>query len=730
MKGNFTALRYTVSIMTFATASLAPVAGASAQATGKVGASPSAETAAPSTDPTDAGSSADIVVTAQRREERLVDVPISITALSSKRLEQAGVTNAQQLSQVTPGFFYSVTAVNSQPTIRGVGSSNVNPGDSSNVATYIDGVYQPSQYGNIFEFNDIERIEVLKGPQGTLFGRNATGGAVLIHTKQPEAGFSGRLSARYGSFDAFASKLYVTGGTDSVAGSLAAVYSRDDGYIRNIFLNKRVGNSKTQSVKGKLLFKPGEDTKIMIGASYSDVTDNRVLNPYFVRNSSRVAAQFPDLPVANRPYTTAIGLMPLSRAKTHGVNLSVEHEFGSVGLKSISSYQRLHYDSLTDIDAGPAALADSVLTVRQRTYSEELTLASIGSHRLGWTAGLFLFDDNADDPALKSNGVVLLHSSTRTKAIGIFGELDWELVDRLKLIVGGRYSTEKGTLTTQGVNPATAVFVNSKRWNSFTPRVSVRYEVTDHANVYGTVSKGFKSGAFNSTAVPPSTTTIIPVNPEKITAFEVGAKTAVGRALFSAAAYHYSYKDIQVAAFVGNTIFTKLQNAASAKIWGLEGEASFEPVKGLRINTGASYTHARYDSFPGAIVLVPAAAGGNMQVPRDVSGNRMIRQPDYTVNIGATYSQDSSLGLFELSVNSQFSGKFFWDVGNTLKEKPYNVTNARLSLITRGDRFRISVFADNIFDKEYNMLAILNGFGTRLVSARPASVGAEAEVRF
>jgi len=277
MKKKFAALKCTVSIMTFAAASLAAVPGARAQAAGEVEALPGTRAAAPVAAPMDAGSPAEIVVTAQRREERLVDVPISITALSGQRLEQAGVTTPQQLSQVTPGFFYSVTAINSQPTIRGVGSSNVNPGDSSNVATYIDGVYQPSQYGNIFEFNDIERIEVLKGPQGTLFGRNATGGAVLIHTKQPEAGFSGRLSARYGSFDAFASKLYMTGGSDSVAGSLAAVYSRDDGYIRNIFLNKRVGNSKTQAVKAKLLFKPGENTQIIIGGGYSDVTDNRVL---------------------------------------------------------------------------------------------------------------------------------------------------------------------------------------------------------------------------------------------------------------------------------------------------------------------------------------------------------------------------------------------------------------------------------------------------------------------
>jgi len=718
MRRVFAALRYTVSIMTFATASLVAVSGASAQVIDEARASP------------DAGGSGDIVVTAQRREERLVDVPISITALSAKRLDQAGVTTPQQLSQVTPGFFYSVTAVNSQPTIRGVGSSNVNPGDSANVATYIDGVYQPSQYGNIFEFNDIERIEVLKGPQGTLFGRNATGGAVLIHTKEPEAGFSGRFSARYGSFDAFASKLYATGGSDSVAASFAATYSRDDGYIRNIFLNKRVGNSKTQAVKGKLLLKPGENTKIIIGAGYSDVTDNRVLNPYFVRNSSRVAVLFPGLPVANRPYTTAVGLIPLSRAKTHNANLSLEHEFGSVRLKSISSYQRLRYESLTDSDAGPASLADAVFAVRQRTYAEELTLSSIGNNSLNWTAGLFLFDDNAGTPGLASNGVVLVKSSTRTKAAGIFGEVDWELVDRLNLIVGGRYSTEKGTLTTQGVNPATAVFVNSKRWNSFTPRVSIRYELTDRANVYGTFSKGFKSGAFNSTAVPPSATTVIPVNPEKITAYEVGAKMAAGRALFSAAAYYYDYKDIQIAAFIGNTIVARLQNAASAKIWGLEGEASFEPLRGLRINTGASYTHARYDSFPGAIVLVPSSAGGNLQVPRDVSGNRMIRQPDYTLNLGATYSKDTTIGLFELSVNSQFSGKFFWDAGNTLNEKPYNVTNARLSLITRGDRFRISAFADNIFDEKYNMLAILNGFGTRLVAARPASVGAEVEVRF
>ncbi|MBV9509084.1 MAG: TonB-dependent receptor plug domain-containing protein, partial [Caulobacteraceae bacterium] len=214
-------------------------------------------TAQPSSQPAAETSSVEeIVVTARRREEHLKDVPAAITAFSAGQLQSLNITGTKALTQITPGLNFTQSVYSPQPTIRGVGSRGVNAGEESEVPVYIDGVYQSFLPATDLQFNDVQRIEVLKGPQGALLGRNAMGGAINIITKDPTSTPHADASVSYGSYNQVIAKGYVSGGTDVVAASLAAVVNRDDGYIHDIVNGKEYGHTDDVSVRGKLVFHP------------------------------------------------------------------------------------------------------------------------------------------------------------------------------------------------------------------------------------------------------------------------------------------------------------------------------------------------------------------------------------------------------------------------------------------------------------------------------------------
>jgi len=681
----------------------------------------------------------DIIVTAQRRTERQVDVPLSLSVLGEKSLTSAGVTGVQAIQQITPGLQYSQTGILTQPTIRGIGTTGTNVGDSANVATYVDGVYQATMLGGLFELNNIDRIEVLKGPQGTLFGRNATGGAIQIYTREPQVETQFDASGGFGSYNDRWIKAYATTGTGDVSANLAAVYRQDDGYVQDIYRNARVGAHKTINVTAKIKWQPSSQTKVILAGNVADLVDNSVLTPYFVYNNSRSAYQNPTLPYARTPGTTALSLDPFNSVKQGGVSLTAQHDTGTMTVKSVSSYQHVSMRNLTDLDGGPLAIQKIFYRNLSDSYSEEITIASSGARRLNWVSGVFLFRDQADQPDYIINDTPFLNSSVLTKALGVFGEINFQATNQLSIIAGLRYSLEDKKLTSQGLAPLTQVYKLDKKWDSFTPRVSVRYALADRVNVYGTFSQGFKSGAYNSSSVPSSLAAISPVDPEKVTAYEAGLKMARNGVTFNAAIYHYDYTNIQVSAFVGAVgAITRLQNAAAAKITGVDGDVSFVVSDNLRLNASAAYTHARYTEFLGAIALTPSptvnpvngASNGNVQTNVTATGNRMVRQPDYTLSFGANYTLPVGASKIELSGNTYFSGSFYWDAANTVKEPSYNVTNLRATWIWPGDKVRVSVIGNNVFNTKYNQAMAIATAGTRGVMARPASIAGELQVQF
>jgi len=315
-------------------------------------------------------------------------------------------------------------------------------------------------------------------------------------------------------------------------------------------------------------------------------------------------------------------------------------------------------------------------------------------------------------------------TSTRTLSYAVYGEATLRLMDRLSIIGGLRYNHDKisyvGTNGTIRVAPETS-------FDSVTPRVSVKLDLTSQINAYATYSKGFKAGVFNTSGL--ATTA---VNPEKINAYEVGLKGSAGRTFsFSLAAYQYDYKDLQFQSFGLTSSVAVLQNAATARIRGGEAELDIRPVDNLSLRAGVAYTNAKYRDFPNAQGFIPLPVGGNSSIViPNAGGNQMIRTPRWSGNVAADYRFPALGGSLALSGNLYFSSRIFYDVGNLVSQKPYQVLNASVTWTTPDDHVDIGVYGQNITNETYFQSLLISALANNVNYARPASYGVRVGFRF
>lgn len=673
-----------------------------------------------------------IVVTAQRREENLQDVPIAITALSAEQLSAAGIDGAAGLSLVTPGLYYAGQGPFAQPTIRGVGTSLAGPSTDANVAIYVDGIYQPNQIANLFDFNNIERIEVLKGPQGTLFGRNATGGAINITTFSPTAEPRADVTLSYGRFNDFKATAYATGGiTDTLSANVAVLYRNDDGYVKNVLLNKRMAKIDEKAVRAKLLYRPVDDLSITLTGNYSDSSNNA---PYAVepvnRNNVNVRTN-PNLLIPPAIREVALDTDPEATTKSKGISLHVQYDRPWGRFTSITAYQDVEPYLLSDIDNSAAPASTASIPLSQETFTQEFNFASDFDSAVNWIAGLFYYDDTADLDLFSYSGiprvlVATVFSTITTEAAAAYGEINYDVSDRLRLIGGVRYSYEKKHAS--GGIPAAPNILNSEEdWSAWTPRASIRYALTPDSNIYFTYSRGFKSGNYNGVALSNT-----PVDPETVNAYEIGYKLAAPRLSLNASAYYYDYKDIQVQiqTNLGGNVLTLYQNAATAKIYGADLDLTAVLTDRWRAQVGLAYTHARYDKYKDALITTPAVdpvtglpIGGNVQTAGDASDKEMIRTPELTANVTLTYHRPLQTGALEASVTGAYNSGFFWDPGNRVEQDAYTLVNAQLTWISPQHRYRVSLWGQNLTDETYVIYGNTTGTGDSAAYGRPITYG-------
>ncbi|WP_447752246.1 TonB-dependent receptor [Sphingopyxis fribergensis] len=688
----------------------------------------------------EADANGDIIVTAQRREERLTDVPISITAITGDQIAAAGITNSNDIGMVIPGLYIPQTGQNVQPTIRGIGTTITAVGADANVALYIDGVYQSAQTSNSFALPDLDRIEVLKGPQGTLFGRNATGGAIVIHTREPSFTPTGSLNLSYGSFSEFIARGYISGPiTDKLAASVSFVSTHDRGYTWNATRNEWNSETDEDTVRARLLWEPVEDLKIILTGQYSDRASNLAQSIKPLDGNVNVRATNPGLYLPSDPRIITINEPPIATVESKGGSLDIEWNGASGTLTSVTAYSKDVPYQIFDTDYTSLAVSVQEFTTPSETFTQELTYSSDISGPFNFVLGAFYFDNKAQlirwsRRALDGPLTAFLDARTKTSSIAAFGEVYVDLTDRLRVIGGIRYTNEKKSIDATGVLNGADTLVTDDEWNSFTPRASILYEISPSTNAYATFSQGFKGGAYNpsfSAGLPVQTTA---VDPEKVTAYEVGLKHSDRALRASVSAFYYDYTDIQVQILtsIGGVNTTVIQNAADATVYGGDAEFNYRVSDVFSLQGGVAYTHGRYDSFLGAVLTEPLPNGGNRQFLGDASGNKMIRTAPLTVNLGFNFNHPVNDNLaVEINSVAAYNSGFYMDPGNRVKQEAFTLINASASLVFGSDgRFKLGIWARNLLDEEYNIYAAQSTTGDNIAYGRPRSIGVMASARF
>ncbi len=686
---------------------------------------------------TDDIASGEIVVTAQKRQERLLDVPISISVMQGEQMVKSGISSTVNLSQAAPGIVTVNNGFGFLPVIRGIQSTGTSPGDETNVAIYLDDISIGTPIAGFFDLADIERIEVLKGPQGTLYGRNATGGAIKIVTKKPSFDTAGSINVDYGFHY---NELKVTGFAtgkiaDTLAGSISGSLRRGQGFIKGTGPNagRDFGGARNYVLRGKLLLEPSTDFEVILSGDIWRQQNDSVFISHVKDGINPFPNQAGSIP--NRPYENAGSTDPKANLRGNGVSLDINwNASDAISVRSLTGYRHVEVQSQSDTDrtslgTGNAFSGSNQISQYQNSFSQELTASSDARQTIAWQVGGYYYDSNAGNPYFRSysgdavkGGTIVANFTNKmdSKVLAAFGELTANLADSLHLTGGVRYNSEKKTFHWENlVNLAAPQVDRERKWNSTTWRAVARYDVAPDANVYFSASTGFKSGVYNAYSALG-----IPVNPEKITAFEAGAKARVGGINLALAGYAYKYKDIQVSSYtqVGNppTLQLTLSNAARAKMRGMEFTADGRLGGGFSFATGISWQPtAKYEAFTAAQVTVPltaaelaTAAPGVIQktlVPFDVSGSRTVRTPEVTGNLRLSYDGELAGGDLSASVNTAYTSSFYWQPGNLSKEDAYTVVNFRIGWTK--NRITYSIFGSNITDAGYRTDYVPNARG-------------------
>jgi iron complex outermembrane receptor protein len=606
------ALGFRLSPVVLAISVLAPWAAHAQQA---APAQPAADGASAASD---APSSQRIEVTALKTRQSLQEVPASVTALTADDLARSGLVSAADLQQKVPGLSLSSGGRETNLAIRGVSNNVRSIGADPSNAVHIDGVYLPRSSMVLTELFDLQRVEVLKGPEGTLYGRNATGGAINVVTRAPTARLGAEGFVGVGSLGLRRAQLAAGGGTDGVAGRIAVAYTKDDGYTRNLSTGGDLDNNDFKAFRGKLrvALGPKADLTLMAQASddkgtigYGVSTDTSVTGPLYPYSLGD-----PDYQLTTADHRTDARNIRLdspvtSSRKTSVLAATVNWDLGSVGFKSITGFTTFKSSDRNDVDWTGAQLETQDTTTDVKSTSQEFQLYSQGDGPLEWTAGVFLYRDkgtetldwllygplNCGAPGSCAFARQTVVSKGRSEAV--FGQLTYRLSREWSAVLGGRYSRDKkdgdATNRRSGAN-----FTGDVSFSSFTPKAQLQWTPSKELMAYAGVSKGFKSGGFNFGRAG-----IEKFEPESIVATEVGVRsTSMGGALsLSASAFKYDYKDLQLRTAVldavsGNFVVS-VNNASKAKVQGLELGADVALGAGFSGGLSAAYIDSELQNY-------------------------------------------------------------------------------------------------------------------------------------
>ncbi|MGE0113271.1 MAG: TonB-dependent receptor [Steroidobacteraceae bacterium] len=709
--------------------------------------------------PFDSGALEEIVVTARRREEKLQDTPVSITALTAEGLERQQINGTEDLDMVTPGLQFAsyapISGNNSaaQVFIRGIGQIDPTPAVDPGVGIYIDDVYMGRSVGGVMEFRDIAGVQILRGPQGTLFGRNTIGGAVLLQTVDPGREFSADFRLKTGSdnlIEAFSAINLPM--ADNLAARLSGGLKKRDGYVKRAYDGLDLGDTNSYSLNGKLKWEPTDSLNVLLKADYTNSDEH---GSPFVFQSINEAQVFPiaasvgagcpgavfppPIPVpmindprcandfqARGPFTNGGTAKLGSTMENWGASIHLAWESSDWStLKSITAYRDLKWTGARDADNTPLAILHTAIDSQSTQFSEELqALIDIG--RTNGVVGAYYFNEESDDELIatispptpfvlngtspsRDVGIVNL----TTESVALFSQWTFDVTDSLSLSGGIRYTDETkgvqgclinltpGSQPVPDPCPTTApplTIVRDRFKQNFTSTIgsaSIRYRWNPSLMTYASWSQGTKSGGFNQRYNnPPPNYQYVPFGEETANTYEIGLKADIGNVLrIGASAFTTDYKDMQLTYRLG--VVPLLFNAGSASISGFETELTYVPTRNLTIDASVGYLHDKIDK----IAFIPgttATVGPNNSLPFT---------PEWSGHVGIAYIFHPSVN-YELTphINWSYTGSQFFDAANSVEvaqNESVSIINASLKFEDIKRAWSLNLGVENATDELY-----------------------------
>lgn len=689
----------------------------------------------------------ELVVTAQRREENLQNVPVAVTALTGQQLERNDVRDISRVEMLTPGFTFGRSGSDARPSIRGVRTENVAVSGDPTIGFYVDGIYQTRAAQALQPFVDVARVEVERGPQGTLYGRNTFGGSISVVTNTPKPTYEAGVSGIVGDFNRYEGEGYVNVPlSDKVQVRVAGLREKMDGWVKAPYSGEDIYSRDTSYVRLAARIAPTDRLEAILRYSYwqeggtgAAAFGYRVggifvnpttgandlhgvplaVNPKALDGIPDVAGVDKGFPIEGGPLTFTGDVRLKQKLRQHAFNAQVNYDFGAVQFHSITSYENFRVFRNGDNDFSPRHLNVDSQDDRLHTWTQEFQLASKAGAPLDWIVGYYYLREvvpvSVFASFLESN-----MNGTSTQAVptttsnAVYGQASYFLVpDKLRVTAGVRYTSDKKDIARD-----IATFAGSDESPTFTDtgqrlhfkfrrttwRGDVDYFVTPANMLYASVSSGFRSGGFNSgaflnPAIPGA------FGPETVTAYEAGSKNRFldGKLQLNLSVYRNEFRNLQVqnqflvpASSGGFTTSSAILNAASAHSQGLEFELEAIPVEHLDLALTGTIMEAKYDSY--ANVPAPALYSGTF----NLSGNRVPYAPQHKFT--ATASYDLLLGehgTLRPAATVLWSGDYYLtDFNTSLDHQPsFTKVDLRLTWLSPEERYRVEAFVDNAGNK-------------------------------
>ncbi|MEJ2409679.1 MAG: TonB-dependent receptor [Novosphingobium sp.] len=708
----------------------------------------------------DAAAGDEIIVTATKIGQSLDRAPVAAVSVDAAQMVNLNVQSVRDAQVLLPSVVYNDSGGSAQVYIRGIGSNSAYAGLESSVATYVDGVYLQRQVGASVDVVDLKSIEVLNGPQGSLYGRNATGGVVLVNTNDPSPRFEGKIGTEVGSYGRIGGEAMLNLPVDEdLAFRIAGKFTHLAGYTHNVANGDRLSGYDSGTVRAKLKWNPGSRLIAIASVEYHKERDDPVARRTLVDAPLCLSCAV----YATTPPTDFYKVDQTRTRKTDihylAGTLNLKYAGDNFDIVSVTGLRGFHYSIFIDQDFARGDLYNSRAEEYGTTFTQDAYIKTHFSGPFNFLAGLSgeLDKDSllirvfgsAFGPFQDAGGT----TTVKLASISPYAEASLKLSHSLKLTVGGRYNidTKKlrainntGSLAAFGAMPSVKQQIT---FRNFTPRVVLSRE-TGSTTVYASYSKGVKSGGYNSPAFAP----LKALRPEKLTSYEVGlkARSLDRRLSLSVAGFYYDYKDIQVSYVNASTGGISAENAASARIYGLELNTSARLTNALSVHAGGLIEHARFRNYAGAAIYCPASAPspgypgcpaptgkpGLASGTEDLSGARIPRAPELSFSVGADYRvpvTDEWEGV--LTVNDRYTSEYdlLPGAGGPLRlsrQKAYHFVTLGLALKNEQAGLEARLFVNNLANAHYYLDLPTSAFGVAGSAASPRTFGGSLTYQF